>query len=506
MPRAVVLASGVGAKAPLGGASRRDRDQGRARARSIECVVGRGEGAPCSGLSNQTAARKDRADGRLKLVRRLLVSAVFAALSLALVGLAHADELPTLSGTWSASALSERWVIGDWGEACGPKPQPQGAAGGSVQIRQQGGELSISGAGRPWTTAQCWEQMPGLARTNHSGGQRGWSTRCSTQANDPRRATIVTTTQATDTTITMTEMGQYQFVIQQQACTASVTRSRSFQLVKREGDAPVAAKPPATAEPAPSAAAVVAPPTPAPTPAPSPAPEKPCANLGEPARLEVLPSRKLLRSGERFGFRAVVLDAAGCRLATRPSWSLAPGPVAAKSSVDASGVVTVADDAPEGKASLIASLRDKSVTVMLEVTTPENYDALLATSGLNAAGEAEGGAVAMIATGTIGGTETSAIGSARERKRLFLFIVGGVAAALAMGGLVLRRRGSRPASAPEEDALADEPAPSPTAHQASATAAVPQQAKGKICPSCGQRYSAESVFCGRDGTSLVRLN
>jgi hypothetical protein len=421
------------------------------------------------------------------------------------VALAHAEDLPTLSGTWSATALSERWAIGDWGEACGPRPQPQGAAGGSVQVRQQGGELSISGAGRSWTTAQCWEQMPGLARTSHSGGQRGWSTRCSTQANDPRRAIIVTTTQATDTTITMTETGQYQFAIQQQACTASVTRSRSLKLVKRDGDDAVAAKPPPTTEPAPSAAAIAAPTASA----RAPEPERTCADLGEPARLEVLPSRKLLRSGERFGFRAVVLDAAGCRLATRPSWSLVPGSVAAKTSVDASGVVTVAEDAPEGKASLVVSVRDRSVTVTIEVTTPEHYDALLATSGLNAAGEAEASAVAMIATGTIGGTEAAAVGSARERKRLFLFIVGGVAAALALGGFVLRRRGSRPDAAPEAEESAHTPAPVPSEQPPVApvaSSAVSRKPRGKICPSCGQRYSAESVFCGRDGTSLVPLN
>jgi hypothetical protein len=432
--------------------------------------------------------------------------------------LAEAEELPTLSGTWSASALSERWAIRDWGEACGPKPQPQGAAGGSVQIRQQGGELSISGAGRSWTTAQCWEQMPGLARTGHSGGQRGWSTRCSTAANDPRRATITTSTQATDTSISMTESGQYQFVIQDQSCIASVTRSRSYSLVKREGDDPKPAAAPPTAQPTAPTAEPVAPQPPAPAPTVA-STEGTCATPGDPARLEVFPSRKLLRSGERFGFRAVVLDAAGCRVSTRPSWTLAAGPLAAKATVDANGTVTVADDAPEGKLSLVASLRDKGVTVTIEVSTPEHYEALLATSGLNAAGEAEAGAVATIATGTIGGNESSAVGSARERKRLFLLVVGGVAAALAVVGFVLRRRGRRKPSAPRDDASIGESAGS-SSHAwpiAVATASEPRvtpskptppepRVKGKICPTCGQRYPSESSFCGRDGTSLVQLN
>src|SRR5262245_41320106 len=162
------------------------------------------------------------------------------ALVLALPAIARAQDHPTLNGSWSATALTEKWNIGDWGEACGPKPKPQGAGGGSVQVREQGGELSIVGAGRAWSTSECWEQMPGLSRSSHSasGGGRFWRTRCSTPRNDPRQATIVTTTQASDSSISMTETGQYQFVIQDQNCTASVTRSRSYSLVKREGEEP----------------------------------------------------------------------------------------------------------------------------------------------------------------------------------------------------------------------------------------------------------------------------
>ena len=182
-----------------------------------------------------------RASARRRAALR--VAAVVAALVAVCLGrTAEAQERKTLNGSWSASALTEAWAIGDWGDACGPKPRPQGAGGGGVQIREQGGELLISGAGRAFSTAECWEQMPGLSRTSHSasGGGRFWRTRCSTPANDPRRATVVTTIQATDSTISLTETGQYQFVIQDTNCTASVTRSRSFSLSKREGEEPPA--------------------------------------------------------------------------------------------------------------------------------------------------------------------------------------------------------------------------------------------------------------------------
>ena len=47
--------------------------------------------------------------------------------------------------------------------------------------------LTISGAGGTYTTSQCFQQMPGVSRVSHSSGQRGWSTRCTSAAGDPRR-------------------------------------------------------------------------------------------------------------------------------------------------------------------------------------------------------------------------------------------------------------------------------------------------------------------------------
>ncbi|MGC4070881.1 MAG: hypothetical protein QM784_40635 [Polyangiaceae bacterium] len=41
-----------------------------------------------------------------------------------------------------------------------------------------------------------------------------------------------------------------------------------------------------------------------------------CTTLGTPSRVEVSPSRKLLRAGEEFTFRVRVLDKAGCALDT----------------------------------------------------------------------------------------------------------------------------------------------------------------------------------------------
>jgi hypothetical protein len=156
----------------------------------------------------------------------------------------------------------------------------------------------------------------------------------------------------------------------------------------------------------------------------------------------------------------------------------------------------------------------KGVTVNVEVASPEHYDALLGLSGLNDAGEADQAAVAVIAAGTIGGRTGVAQDAARERKVLFVAIVGALAAALAFFGLVLVRRGTRPTETIEEEpppprgpvpdgevpaSMGGSPRPAPAQPQTPAS-------RGKICPTCGERYPGEAAFCGKDATMLVLLN
>jgi hypothetical protein len=460
-------------------------------------------------------------------------TAATAALLLAIAGVfsarsARSEGKLTLNGTWSASSLTESWSVTDWGDACGPKPTGHGSGGGSVKVQEGGGELSFSGAGRSFSTAECWEQMPGLARTSHSasGGGRAWTTRCSSPANDPRHAAVVTRIQASDTSISLSETGQYQFLIHDTTCSAQVSRSRSYSLVKREGDEPPA--PSATAAPVAIATA-----TAEPKPPPEPKPSSKCVagSAGEPARLEVHPAKKLLRAGEHFVFRAAVLDAEGCPTGARPTWAIGPGPIAAKATIDAAGTLAVEAGADEGKLEVVASILGKSVTVPVEVTSADHYDALLA-AGRDGAGDENDTAVAVIATGTIGGRTAVADDKAHERKTTFLAIVVGLSLTLGFVGLVLARRGRRPDLAPEsagapagggegdesdeedpipgsEASAAEAPAPMPpVATPAPAAKAAPRKAasRGKICPTCGERYPSEAVFCGKDATSLVLLN
>jgi hypothetical protein len=440
-------------------------------------------------------------------------------------GRSIAQGKPTLSGTWSASAMVERWNVGDWGAKCGPRPGGQGAPGGSVTISQLGSELSINGAGRSYSTTNCWEQAPGLRRVSHSAASRGWSNRCTTAANDPRRATVITTMSATDDAIYFDETGSYQFVLEGQNCTASVRRTRSFKLVRREGEAPPAAT--ASAPPAPT-------PTPTPTATSMPPPtatSKPppdervrnCDEPGEPARLEVRPARKLIRPGEHFAFRAVVVDASGCMLTVQPAWRVAEGD--AKIVLAPGGKVTVAQDSPEGTADILVTVSGKNVRVTVEVATKEHYESLLEARGLNASGEAEEAAVAVIATGSLGGGTAVAEDTAKKRKTIFAAVVGGAALLLALVGFVFLRRGAKKKRViVDEDiepvAVIIPPAPPPAAEPPSSDSRPRQRhevyevERGSraptppqmVCPVCRGDFPAGGLFCPLDGTRLVKAS
>jgi hypothetical protein len=403
--------------------------------------------------------------------------AIVAASALGFV-LASAPALaqtPTLAGTWTASSLTVSWQLGDWGKACGPPPSGGGEAGGSVNIAQNGNELTIVGVGRSYSTAECWERYPGMQRISHSASPRSFQNVCKTSAGDPRQAKLVTTISATDTRINFDETGQYQFVIEGQNCTASVRRTRSYSLVSRLGDAA-----------APSAAPSAAPP-PAPKPATRSAVD--CTNAGLPERLEVRPSRKLMRPGETFEFRTSVVDARGCPLPVTPSWRVLSG--ANLLSVMAPGKITASPNATESEATLEVTLGDRSVRVEVEIASKERYDALLESRGLDESGESKEAAVLRVASESMGAREVVARDDAPGKTRWFVGIAGACALVLGLLGLLLVRRGRRPV----DEALAEAPSrPRVTA---------PNARSAKACPTCREEFPAEAEFCPKDGNRLI---
>jgi RNA polymerase subunit RPABC4/transcription elongation factor Spt4 len=413
--------------------------------------------------------------GRSRISRFRLFALGFSALAL----LSHSARAqgPTLAGAWSASPLSVNWQVGDWGKACGPAPSGGGDTGGPVTISQNGSELSIVGAGRTYTTGQCWEPYPGMQRISHSASARSFQNVCKTGAADPRQAKLVTTISATDSRINFDETGQYQFVIEGQNCTASVRRTRSYTLVSRQGQAPAEA---------PSASAAQK---------PAPRPALDCASTGLPERLEVRPSRKLMRPGESFEFRTTVVDARGCSLPVTPTWRVIAG--ANMLNVTAPGKVTASPNASESKATLEVTLGDRSVRVDVEIASKERYEALLQAQGLDQSGESKEAAVLRVASESMGAREVVARDEAPSRTRWFVGVAGGSALLLGLLGLLLVRRSRKAAQAANDAAASSRPRP---------VAQVPGPSGTKACPTCREEFPPMAEFCPNDGNRLVSQN
>ena len=469
------------------------------------------------------------------------------------VSVARADL--QVDGRWRQGALREDFTVQQWlPNGCGPTPQTGTSGGGEiVTIRLEGDELAFVGGGRVYRSNQCYDQMPTLQRETHSRDANGktWRTRCTTPANDPRKAILNTLVIAqSDTHIDIVETGRYEIVLETGRCVADVKRTRTYDIVAEEKPAVSASAAPPPVEKVPKA----------------PLEPKPaaCESPGDPVRLEVRPSKKLLRTGESFQFRASVLDAKGCATRTSTSWKVGPGAPAGVT-IDTNGKITVGKDVPEGTFEIVATAANKDTKVDVEVTSPAHYDDLLASSGLNASGENDAASAVTIASTSIGAGEGRVEDRAKQRRWVFMGIVGGVLLVLGILATVLLRR-SRRASALENEAkerheteVAEvlerrrereaQHAVQKRAHEESVAAAAAARAKakaaaiahaaavsssppsappqtsggphvapaamapggaspkrGKICPTCGDRFEGGAEYCGKDGTALVLLN
>ena len=466
--------------------------------------------------------------GRGVLSRWLLAFGVAAGLLASDVPLSRAQSSVSLAGRWQADPMTVRWVIGDWGPACGPRPSGGGDVGGVVEIQLKGAELVISRPDGSYSTAQCWAMHPELERQSHAAGGRSWATTCRTRSNDARQEVLQTNITATDDTISFRESGQYQFALQGQTCSASSGRWRTYRRLP-EGSEMLPATGPATPPPVEVSPELREVPREIPREVPPDAPRRsatgnPCANPGPPARIEVRPARKLMRAGESFGFRAVVFDVRGCTLRTPVSWELSPPGAAAQLE---EGVLQIPAGAVDAQLGVVATAAHQSVSATVDVVSSDRYSALLASGNFTADGASIEAATATITEGSIGAQPARTEGAAPGRKWTFVGLVSFIALSFAMLGAFLLKRANRQRQAPVSPRPArvdpgtvvfsgQDQQPPPAAPTGEATRfepvsqpapVAPVVSAAMVCPICGTLYPTRDLrACPKDGAQLLPVN
>jgi hypothetical protein len=487
----------------------------------------------------------------LTLAARIVFTCALVSLLSAFATSEARADAPSFDGAWTMTAVSESYTVQQWNASCGPAPVSRTMIpGGPVTITPSGGELLISGS-RTLRTDQCLDPMPTLARNVHSQDARSWRTRCATPPSDPRHAVVNTAyfVVSGDNAISIAETGRYEFTINDAHCIADVRRGAMVSRVVAAAGASASAAPAASASAAAtdSATATAAPPDTtavAPTAVPTStttaaaaAPKSDCSTPGDPARLEVRPSGKLLKAGDSFAFHATVLDANGCPTTTAIQWSV--GPITFKDgqahggapTIDASGKLSVpASDFADATFDLVATAAGKSAKAAVQVAIPADYAALLAQSGLGPSGERDEPAVAILATTSIGASDAKTEDGARKRRMAFIGVVGGLALLLiVIAGIgAARGRSARLAEAAAGARHAEKlkvyeahraerevrHAAQMKAHlesvaiaqqQAAAAAARGLDSGPMFCPSCRREYPPGTEYCSFDSNRLVAV-
>jgi hypothetical protein len=441
-------------------------------------------------------------------------------------------QTATVDGAWTMTPITETFKVQKWGKACGAQPTSGSSSpGGPVTLRSDGREIAIDMGRRTLRSDQCVDPLPSLTRDSHTAAADGksWRTHCVTAHGDSRQASVNAAYFLTgDDTLSIAETGRYETVLEGAHCVVDVSRQASLKrALPAVAEAASASAPSATTETrAPAATA----------PSVASTPRVDCSSPGDPARLEVRPSRKLLRLGEDFAFQAIVVDADGCRTPTPVRWSLGSAhtedghSVATQASIDPTGKLSVPADGPaEAAFDVIATAASRSARASVQVASPALFDALLAQSGLNSKGERDEPSVTSLATTSLGTSNVRAEDGARRRRAVFISIVTGLALVLGVVAIFGARRTARvralelAAKALHADQMADyerrkrereeQHAREMHAHlesvaraqQVAAEAAARGQAVAgaRFCPSCHREFSAVTEYCPFDSNRLV---
>lgn len=397
-----------------------------------------------------------------------------------LAQVAAADPGPPPSGRWSAGVLQSVWSLDNWGNECGPSPVGSSEAGGLVTLGHSGNEIIITGLGRSFSSASCWDPQPNVAVASHTAGPGRWSTVCRSAPGDPRRVSITTALALNGSVLDLNESGTYEVAIAGRQCSATIHRSRRYTLIQAD-DAVPDNKP---SEPVIKAAVAS------------------CAAPGAVARIEASPMYKLLKRGEQFSLKARLLDEKGCPVAQRVIWKM-PTPRAGVQ-IDAFGKISAGTDAAEGEVRINASYGEQSTQVLVYIVSEERYAELLASPSFNKLGESEAKSVKAFTPTALGASAAKIDPTARHRRTLFIWAVTALASVLGIAAVFLARRRPRVV----EELMAARPS-EPSKPAPAYSGGAPERVRApvrRICPICGAQYDEEVKTCVKDGAVLVPLN
>ena len=433
--------------------------------------------------------------------------------------LGSAEEL---AGTWKRATSNLTVNVKSWGENCGPAPKSfSNNSVVEVEIVAQGRHLVFTKGGL--RTDRCSSANPKLVTKSESVADAQWQRVCETPPDDSKFEHDEYVFSALGKyRIEYHAKSSYDWTLNGDHCVLALEERRVFVRSPddAERDAANGAAAPSAAEPE----------------AEQPA-ERACERQGEVRRLQVVPREADVGPGERLCFKAIGVDAAGCRFPAEAAWTAEQNGVAVPRLMARGGCFQAGATAAEseGRYAIVAQFEGKKADAAVTVVFPD-YGSL-ARVRLDPSREVDAGSPAARSPAPSGAAAQGLAPSAAappRRSGLIVAVIAGVAllAAAALGIALWLRRRAAAGRTDDEDPYAGEErggAADGTVRCAKCGGTFPSGARfcpndgavltpgpgagpsgdpvddsvGMVCPTCHRGYSAEARFCPHDSARLL---
>ena len=428
----------------------------------------------------------------------ILVTAVIAIPSGALAN-------PKFAGRWNMTSRRLVVTVENWGEHCGPQPKGYSSKKARpVNIISQGKHLVFSIGGL--RTDRCSSPNPHLQTKSQSASKTIWTRVCETPASDPKFEREEYTLGAKgDDRLEYVKKSKFDWTLKGDNCVARMTERRVYERQPEPGAADEAEAPKKAAKPKLDLEF------------PDTKEERTdCERDGAITRLVVNPLNVEIGPQERICFKAVGVDAAGCRFKMDASWMVSQGGQEVGGLLSRNGCfkagATAADS--EGLYDIVAQAEGKKGPARVTVSFPDLGELLrarlhpsqeLETAQDPSESEREGALPSQADSlpSAIPGNAAPQGSVPSDNTLILVMIVGSaifLAATLLVIVIVLRKRSARYNGGNYWlDDENDEASPE-WSHPASSPASRPSNL---CCPKCKSVFSPGSLFCPHDASKLV---